>query len=265
MITGNPGCIGYYHEFLSLLWDNLGAARSIADISIYGTSLSGFTSGDDDDDDDGAVLGLQGQIRFLETRLDRYMSRYFGEEAAVEHKVIIIGHSVGAYIGLELVRRHQEKVKMGLDRGFDILGYVALWPTLTHIGQSRRGRRLGVRCIVVFIEVLLSLLSIVVIEIALLRLVHKYGSKSADASPGHSSASCPLWVDRLSGTGRSSDSRFSCEPQWSLSGTVSNATKIRCELIWPGIWLVTRCVRSTLTSGMKTSGEHRHSHLPRPN
>ncbi|CAF9912072.1 MAG: hypothetical protein GOMPHAMPRED_007544 [Gomphillus americanus] len=133
----------YYHEFLSLLWDNLGAARSIADISIYGTSLSGFTSGDDDDDDDGAVLGLQGQIRFLETRLDRYMSRYFGEEAAVEHKVIIIGHSVGAYIGLELVRRHQEKVKMGLDRGFDILGYVALWPTLTHIGQSRRGRRLG--------------------------------------------------------------------------------------------------------------------------
>ena len=207
MITGNPGCIGYYNEFLSLLWDNLGAARNAADVFIYGTSMSGFTT---DDDSGGSVLGLQEQIQFLEMRLGRYMDRHLGEEAKVEHKVVIIGHSVGAYIGLELIRRHQEKVKMGLDRGWDILGYVGLWPTVTHIGQSRRGRRIGVRCNVILVEVMLSLLLIVVIETAVLRLVHRSGCKSAVANPRLSLAPRPLEIDRLSGTGCSSDSRFSC-------------------------------------------------------
>lgn len=142
MITGNPGCIGYYHEFLTLLWNELGTLSKGTDLSVFGVSMSRFT-----DDGRRAVLGLQGQIDYLESRLREYIEQYVVIDSSVEHNVIIIGHSVGAYIGLELIRRHQDQSRKGSNRGFQVIGYVGLWPTVTHIAQSKRGRTVGVRCI----------------------------------------------------------------------------------------------------------------------
>ena len=193
MITGNPGCIGYYHEFLSLLWDELGELTPEADVSIFGVSMNGFV----DHHDHRHVLGLQGQIEYLERYLMHYMGQYLDssddgddgddddddDDRSVEHRVVIIGHSVGAYIGLELIRRYQEEKRREEGEGFQMMGFVGLWPTVTHIAQSKRGRRVGVRCVSVPFNRLSNLIMTVVVEIAVLRFGDQRLSKSSPIHP----------------------------------------------------------------------------------
>lgn len=56
-------------------------------------------------------------------------------------KVILVGHSVGSYIALELIRKWQEG---GMGKGINILGACLLFPTVTHIAKSPSGRKVGV-------------------------------------------------------------------------------------------------------------------------
>ena len=86
-------------------------------------------------------------------------------------KVIVVGHSVGAYIGLEVLRglrgrkgngkgerrgegakegKREKREEIGGGEGEEeeeevsVLGFIGLWPTVTWIGRSVRGRRVGV-------------------------------------------------------------------------------------------------------------------------
>jgi len=67
-----------------------------------------------------------------------------------KQKVILIGHSVGAYIAMEILRRHREEEKMGDGEAeeeegpFDIIGAVLLFPTVIDIAKSAAGKRLTV-------------------------------------------------------------------------------------------------------------------------
>lgn len=70
-------------------------------------------------------------------------------------KVILIGHSVGAYIAMEILRRHREGIKQkgasadtggaGIGATMDIVGGILLFPTVVDIAQSSSGRKLTVR------------------------------------------------------------------------------------------------------------------------
>lgn len=52
-------------------------------------------------------------------------------------KVILIGHSVGAYMAMEILNRHR-------DQSFDIIGGIMLFPTLMDIAASPSGQKLSV-------------------------------------------------------------------------------------------------------------------------
>ncbi|CAI7605450.1 unnamed protein product [Penicillium pancosmium] len=177
-ISGNPGLIGYYHSFLSLLVRYLTDAdeptrKKSYLYEIYGCSLGGFEVHDDeyspsksaygshncDNQDDpkrnGRLYGLEDQICFVQEKLAALMDDDTGTSdqglcTAQRRKVILIGHSAGAYIAMEIVRRHHEagsnlNPSQPVRQAFDIVGGIMLFPTLLDIAVSPSGRKLTVR------------------------------------------------------------------------------------------------------------------------
>lgn len=142
-VPGNPGLVAYYHSFLTLLHEEL-KKFTTASYSVYAASLPNFS------EDTGATQGLQQVITLVDndirTRSREWASKIGDQRIAGRLKVILIGHSVGAYIGLELVRRWQgrrDSESDGVDA--DIVGFVGLWPTITWISKSSNGKIASVR------------------------------------------------------------------------------------------------------------------------
>ncbi|EEH37271.2 hypothetical protein PAAG_07827 [Paracoccidioides lutzii Pb01] len=76
-------------------------------------------------------------------------------------KVILIGHSVGAYISMEILRRHTETKKttpIGNDGAMDIIGVILLFPTIVDIAKSSAGRKLTKLLYMPYLALLASLL-----------------------------------------------------------------------------------------------------------
>ncbi|KAI2672733.1 hypothetical protein CBS147325_4239 [Penicillium roqueforti] len=153
-ISGNPGLIGYYHPFLSLLSKYLGEEEenspSLQSFQIYGSSLSGFEIDEHQPSpppNNGVDLDLEGQIRFVQGKLaalmgDQRSGNGNGKatvDAGARQKVILIGHSVGAYIAMEILRRHREASP---ESTFDIIGGAMLFPTVKDIAASPSGQKL---------------------------------------------------------------------------------------------------------------------------
>lgn len=143
-ISGNPGLIGYYHAFLSLLSAHLaGSHEDGPPFQVYGRSLGGFELG-------GSTAGcydLEDQICFVMRDLDRLMRESQSGNTTTtapnaRRKVVLVGHSVGSYIAMEVLRRHRETPASGTD--FDIAGGVMLFPTVVDIAKSPAGRKLTV-------------------------------------------------------------------------------------------------------------------------
>lgn len=61
-------------------------------------------------------------------------------------RVILMGHSVGTYIAMEVLRRHRENqtTTAAGDSGFDIVGGIMLFPTVMDIANSPAGQKLTV-------------------------------------------------------------------------------------------------------------------------
>ncbi|CAG7926717.1 unnamed protein product [Penicillium olsonii] len=133
-ISGNPGLIGYYHPFLSLLAQYVTKETSFR---IYGSSLGGFEIGKESPKD----LDLEDQICFVQKNLNTLMAEKNNANSRDSHgnpsreKVILIGHSVGAYMAMEILNRHR-------DQPFDIIGGVMLFPTVKDIAASPSGQKL---------------------------------------------------------------------------------------------------------------------------
>ena len=121
-LTGNPGCIDYYGSFLTRLAEDIGVQN------LHCLTFANF------DRPLKNVLSLQEQIAHIRSQLNAIIT-----SSSTPLDIIVVGHSVGAYVGLELVQ--------GLPRREDaqIVGFIGLWPTVAWIAQSRSGRRLGVR------------------------------------------------------------------------------------------------------------------------
>ncbi|KAJ6110701.1 hypothetical protein N7486_002936 [Penicillium sp. IBT 16267x] len=195
-VSGNPGLIGYYHPFLSLLAQNLvegsqpqtqpetESTTKKTSFQIYGCSLGGFEISSDvkhgsvknrGHSAKNHLYDLEDQIRFVHRKLVDLMHRnnkIFADDASGEpksgsgssnpapkRKVILIGHSVGAYIAMEILRRHREGIPdietlssetgSGVDladssslNSFDVIGGVMLFPTVKDIAHSPSGQKL---------------------------------------------------------------------------------------------------------------------------
>lgn len=141
-IPGNPGLIPYYEPFLVTLQKLLCSLKP-AHFYIYGYSLLGFETAGGHTAKTGELVGLQDQIDYIEGLLYDTVEK-IRAAAGRPPKVIIMGHSVGAYILLEIVRNHRKKIQSP-DEDFDLIGGILLFPTIADIAQSPSGVVVSVR------------------------------------------------------------------------------------------------------------------------
>ncbi|KAM0249308.1 hypothetical protein ACHAP5_002960 [Fusarium lateritium] len=129
-ICGNPGLIEYYTDFLSNLRGLLDQVEADTTYDIYGTNLLGFSDDDHEPFHSGnKPWDLDGQIEGM----------YDGVAAKGEDYdfVVLMGHSVGSFIAVEIFHRHmktpERAPRLKLRHGF------LLFPTLTHLARSSNG------------------------------------------------------------------------------------------------------------------------------
>lgn len=144
-VPGNPGLIEYYNSFLKFLRVLLDRSQREVAYDIYGRSLYGFH------DDDHVPFtnscppySLEEQIlkayaNVAERRIED--SAKPGENGKPYDFVVIAGHSVGAYITLEIFHRHHHNPSLA--RHLKLYHGILLFPTVTHIAKSPSGKRLN--------------------------------------------------------------------------------------------------------------------------
>ncbi|KAF2766749.1 hypothetical protein EJ03DRAFT_317004 [Teratosphaeria nubilosa] len=138
MITGNPGLIEYYRHFLFILNARLNYSSKSRDTDarIYGASLSGFeVSGPAPRD---GPLNLDQQIESVTARLVR-VAQALARTNAHDLPIVLVGHSVGSYILLEILHRLQT-TQTSLE--LKIVGGICLFPTIVDIAKSPTGRKM---------------------------------------------------------------------------------------------------------------------------
>lgn len=151
-VTGNPGLVEYYRSFLTHLYALLSSSSTNssrqAHYQVYGRSLSGFevdgehNANNDSNGTENPPYSLQDQIHRTEKALQDVVKAAVSKGIS-QPRVILIGHSVGSYILLELVRRSRARLLTEPDEYVHIVGGICLFPTVTHIAKSRSGRRGG--------------------------------------------------------------------------------------------------------------------------
>jgi pimeloyl-ACP methyl ester carboxylesterase len=146
-ITGNPGLIEYYRTFLThlygLLTRNTASNRDV-EFQVYGRSLSGFEMKSHEINTMKwhkiPPYGLQDQIRHAEDELADLVEDV-SDDGHRDVRVIVMGHSVGSYIALEIIRRLRAHGMAGEDYATRIIGGVALFPTVMEIVRSESGQK----------------------------------------------------------------------------------------------------------------------------
>ena len=186
-IPGNPGLISYYHNFLSLLSTHPKTSSCIVvGFSLGGFEISQLTPFPIDNNglnsicaspgvkpaDPDRGYSLEEQIRLTYGRLRKICESVNDIEGSFNTtviKVILVGHSVGAYIALECVRHHALYRAEGARRhaappGFEISGAILLTPSIVDIAKSRSGRILTafITCIPRFARLVSSVVRLLV-------------------------------------------------------------------------------------------------------
>ncbi|XP_043366122.1 lipid droplet-associated hydrolase isoform X3 [Dermochelys coriacea] len=124
----NPGLAGYYRTFIRALYRGLNGQYPVWVVSHAGhckpPSGMGMTE-DTDIKELEDVFGLHGQI---EHKLD-----FLRKNVPKDMKLVLIGHSIGCYITLEMMKRASE---------LQVLRSVLLFPTIERMAQSPQGKLL---------------------------------------------------------------------------------------------------------------------------
>ena len=122
-MAGNPGVISYYDEFLTTLHDESSST------TILGVSLAGH-----EDFELSQPLSLEehveNKIRIVDTIVSSSPFSSFVED---KPRLVIMGHSVGAYMALQILKRRPQNV----DNIF------LLFPTVSHIAQGSSFARIS--------------------------------------------------------------------------------------------------------------------------
>lgn len=146
LTTGNPGLAEYYREFIDSLRDSLKTSDPNVRAEIVCHSLGGFEL--QAEPDRRTPLSLQDQVTFAQDRLEsavRQIQRDSSRSCAKDgpFPVVLIGHSVGAYILLEIIARRQQAQKQDAasDSDYKLIGGIGLFPTVVDISRSSNGRK----------------------------------------------------------------------------------------------------------------------------
>ncbi|TKA76582.1 hypothetical protein B0A55_04054 [Friedmanniomyces simplex] len=139
-ITGNPGLIDYYHITLNCLFATLCAEDSDTELHVCGTSLMGFDTTPTDRPVGGPLpVGLARQIEYVTARLTAIARRISKDWAGEPVPVVLVGHSIGSYIMLEIIAEWQAKPAESRPP-MDLVGGICLFPTVVDIAKSPTGR-----------------------------------------------------------------------------------------------------------------------------
>ncbi|KAK4957358.1 hypothetical protein LTR10_005320 [Elasticomyces elasticus] len=106
-ITGNPGLIDYYETTLKRLFDTLRAKHGDTDLYVYGSSLPGFVV--DKLIPSSPPYDLAQQIEHHTSQLLVMASKLSQERNGAMVPIVLVGHSIGAYMCLEIISRWQAK------------------------------------------------------------------------------------------------------------------------------------------------------------
>ncbi|KAL7267349.1 hypothetical protein RUND412_010067 [Rhizina undulata] len=146
-LPGNPGVIHYYTSFLSTLSSLLQLNASANNVHILGVSHAGFdTRPAGDKRRYGLREQIDGKVKLLE-----WIAGQWGEgkllggrkEDGGRLRVVVVGHSVGAFVALEVVKCIGERRREGWSGGeVNVIGGVMLFPTIVDIALSPKGRML---------------------------------------------------------------------------------------------------------------------------
>jgi pimeloyl-ACP methyl ester carboxylesterase len=141
-ITGNPGLISYYHEFLALLANSTEGRDHYA---IAGFSLGGFESEELEERDEELLFpdavaalrsakrrgegmawwGLEEQVALCVARIDQVV-RHLRRDGARRVTVTLMGHSLGTWLSLEVVRTIHERREATKDPVVDESGVLGV-------------------------------------------------------------------------------------------------------------------------------------------
>lgn len=94
-IPGNPGVISFYTEFLESLYELMGGTASVTAISHISHSQKNWESQ---------------RLFSLEEQINHKISFIEQELQDVEVPIILVGHSIGSHISLEILKRSHKKV-----------------------------------------------------------------------------------------------------------------------------------------------------------
>jgi pimeloyl-ACP methyl ester carboxylesterase len=149
-LTGNPGLVEYYRTFLTHLYGLLThdtASNRDTEFQVYSRSFSGFELDAKDIKTykyrKDPPYGLQDQIRHAEDDVVELVEDV-KDKGAKDVRVILVGHSVGSYVALEIVRRLRAHGMAGEDFDTRICGVVGLFPTVVDIARSESGLKAAV-------------------------------------------------------------------------------------------------------------------------
>ncbi|XP_019739730.1 lipid droplet-associated hydrolase isoform X1 [Hippocampus comes] len=126
VIPGNPGVVGFYRTFIQTLYALFGCHHPVWAVSHAGhctppASMDMVEDADSTTDLD--TFGLNGQIEHKLTFIRKHVPK--------ETNLILVGHSIGCYIILEIMRR---------DPSLKILKAVMLFPTIERMAQTPQGK-----------------------------------------------------------------------------------------------------------------------------
>ncbi|XAR64780.1 hypothetical protein NMG60_11008613 [Bertholletia excelsa] len=94
-IPGNPGVVSFYTEFLENLFELLGGTASVTAVGHIAHTEKNWENG---------------RLFSLEEQIDHKMDFIKHELQDNELPIILVGHSIGSYISIEMFRRSPEKV-----------------------------------------------------------------------------------------------------------------------------------------------------------
>ncbi|GAB7362198.1 hypothetical protein MBLNU230_g2224t1 [Neophaeotheca triangularis] len=160
-IPGNPGLIAYYIDFLNHLDKLLNQRKNGPTYHIHGKSLPGFqfqpqpAPGTDKPPYNLSEVIAKTKTSVLATAKTMQATQ---ADANQPVEVILIGHSIGAYIALEVLNKLKREA-LKSNSTCNITATIALFPTIVDIALSPSGRKLSPFLTLPHFPYLLSLLA----------------------------------------------------------------------------------------------------------
>lgn len=152
-VPGNPSLVEYYRTFLTHLHALLSSSsfEEFCEIRIFGETLAGFECGSNVprvSKSESLPFGVEEQIHFAETLLMRNVKRLAAEnEDGAEWNVILMGHSFGSFVLLEIIRRFREKLRVENNKTgskIKIISGICMFPVILNLAGSPRATKLMV-------------------------------------------------------------------------------------------------------------------------